>query len=154
MRTSLSFLRQVDFFSLPPTPGEHISAGIGPRFPGGVWHTGLDLMIVFNFPRPLTQLLTLQLCHCLGIFISVLKVTFQYSAKGLQTLLKCSYRAISLHCLVSKLRAVFPIFLNWGSEIKLMNTSLNPKGHYQVIVGERHLQNLSLPLQLHARFLL
>lgn len=75
---------QVDFFfSLLPTPREHISAGIRPRFPGGVWHTGLDLMTVFNFPRPLPQLLTLQLCHCLGIFISVLNVTFQYSANGL-----------------------------------------------------------------------
>lgn len=111
-----------------------MSASIGPRFPGGVWHTGLDLMTVFNFPRPLPQLLTLRLCHCLGSFISVLDVTFQYSANGLQTLLKCSYRAISLHCLFGlAAQLCVPFFFYQRSEVKLTNTSLNPKGHYQVI---------------------
>ena len=42
---------------------------------------------------------------------------------------------MSLHCLVLQLSCVSHFF-NQGSEVKLTNTSLNPKGHYQVIVGE------------------
>lgn len=132
-----------------------MSASIGPRFPGGVWHTGLDLMTVFNFPRPLPQLLTLRLCHCLGSFISVLDVTFQYSANGLQTLLKCSYRAISLHCLFG-LAAQLCVPFFFLSEIwsQVDQHQFKPQRSLPSDWGENHLQNMSLPLQLHARLLL
>lgn len=36
-----------------------------------------------------------------------------------------------------------------GSDVKLMNASLNPKGHHLMVPGEMHLENLSLSPQLH-----